>query len=122
MAASGARNHDYHLVDPSPWPVLGAIAAFALALGVVAGFHGHGHLWSVPGLLIVLYTMISWWRDDICDAEHEGLHTPVVPLHLRSGPALFTPTVVMFFVARFWVIGLSPRRDIVCLYVLFSAV
>src|SRR3546814_2076184 len=102
MAASGARNHDYHLVDPSPWPVLGAIGAFALALGLVAGFHGHGYLWSVPGLLIVLYTMISWWRDVIREAEHEGHHTPVVQLHLRYGMVMFIASEVMFFVAWFW--------------------
>jgi len=102
MAASGARNHDYHLVDPSPWPFIGAMGAFALALGLVAGFHGHGYLWAVPGLLIVLYTMISWWRDVIREAEHEGHHTPVVQLHLRYGMVMFIASEVMFFVAWFW--------------------
>ena len=26
-------NHDYHLVEPSPWPILGAIGAFTMAIG-----------------------------------------------------------------------------------------
>ncbi|HEX6959222.1 MAG TPA: cytochrome c oxidase subunit 3 [Ferrovibrio sp.] len=102
MAASSARNHDYHLVDPSPWPVTGSIGAFVLALGAVAGFHGHGYLWIVPGLLIVLYTMIAWWRDVIREAHVEGHHTPVVQLHLRYGMLLFIASEVMFFVAWFW--------------------
>ena len=25
MADAHAKNHDYHLVDPSPWPFVGAV-------------------------------------------------------------------------------------------------
>ena len=28
MAEAHAKQHPYHLVDPSPWPILGAISAF----------------------------------------------------------------------------------------------
>ena len=28
--------HPYHLVDPSPWPILGAFGGFLLAFGAVA--------------------------------------------------------------------------------------
>src|SRR3546814_6618115 len=54
------------------------------------------------GLLIVLYTMISWWSDVIREAEHEGHHTPIVQLHHRFGMLLFIASEVMFFVAWFW--------------------
>ncbi|HYI88328.1 MAG TPA: cytochrome c oxidase subunit 3, partial [Beijerinckiaceae bacterium] len=27
--------HDYHLVDPSPWPLIGATSAFVMAFGLV---------------------------------------------------------------------------------------
>ena len=33
MADAHAKHHDYHLVDPSPWPVVGSISAFVLAVG-----------------------------------------------------------------------------------------
>jgi cytochrome c oxidase subunit 3 len=33
MADSHAKNHDYHLVDPSPWPVVSSISVFILAVG-----------------------------------------------------------------------------------------
>src|SRR5690606_32863327 len=89
MAASSARNHDYHLVDPSPWPFVGSMGAFALAIGAVAAFHGASYWWIAPGLLVVLYTMASWWRDVIREAEHEGHHTPVVQIHLRYGMVMF---------------------------------
>jgi hypothetical protein len=36
MAEAHAKpNHDYHLVDPSPWPIVGAVAAFVLAAGAI---------------------------------------------------------------------------------------
>ena len=37
--ADGAPKHPYHLVDPSPWPALGAIGAFLLAVGAALGMH-----------------------------------------------------------------------------------
>ena len=27
--------HDYHLVDPSPWPIVGSIGAFTMLTGAV---------------------------------------------------------------------------------------
>jgi cytochrome c oxidase subunit 3 len=101
MAEAHAKNHPYHLVDPSPWPLVGATAAFATALGAIAYMHGASLLWVVPGLLGIAYTMIVWWRDVVKEA-HAGLHTRVVQLGLRYGMILFIASEVMFFVAWFW--------------------
>ena len=43
MADSHAKQHDYHLVDPSPWPIIGSIATFVLALGAICGCTAPGH-------------------------------------------------------------------------------
>jgi cytochrome c oxidase subunit 3 len=106
MAEAHGKQHDYHLVDPSPWPLIGSIGAFVLATGAIQYFvtrkAGDPQLWMVlPGLLIVLATMFFWWRDVIREA-HKGDHTPVVQLHLRYGMLLFIASEVMFFVAWFW--------------------
>ena len=37
--AHGGPKHPYHLVDPSPWPALGALGAFLLAFGAAIGMH-----------------------------------------------------------------------------------
>jgi cytochrome c oxidase subunit III len=100
MAEAHAKHHDYHLVDPSPWPAIGAVSAFALALGAIAYMHGATPLWLVPGFLGILYTMFSWWSDVI--NESAVYHTRVVQLHLRYGMILFIASEVMFFVAWFW--------------------
>ena len=101
MADAHAKHHDYHLVNPSPWPAIGGAAAFILAVGAVSWMHG-GH-WAVMGLgfALVLYVMFMWWRDVINEA-HAGDHTPVVSLHLRYGMIMFIASEVMFFVAWFW--------------------
>ncbi|MGE3709775.1 MAG: cytochrome c oxidase subunit 3 [Hyphomicrobiaceae bacterium] len=117
MAESHAKHHDYHLVDPSPWPVLASVGAFLMALGAIAwmrtvsadpesGLHLFGLLLRGSSLFIVgaasvVAVAFFWWRDVIREA-HRGDHTPVVQLHLRYGMILFIASEVMFFVAWFW--------------------
>ncbi len=110
---SGDVKHDYHLVDPSPWPVVGSLGAFTMLAGAVfwmnKDYTGFFHLpvngtpWIfLIGLALVLYTMAGWWRDIIKESVEKGNHTPVVKLHLRYGMLLFIASEVMFFVAWFW--------------------
>lgn len=107
-------NHDYHIIDPSPWPFLGSMGALVMALGGIGymrylsedSFTLFGLNLASPwlfyiGLAIVLYTMFAWWADTIKEA-HEGHHTPVVALHLRYGMIMFIASEVMFFAAWFW--------------------
>ena len=97
-----APQHPYHLVAPSPWPIIGSIAAFVLAVGLIIWIRG-GTWWIFAlGALGIAYTMVVWWRDVIREAEYEGHHTPVVQLHHRYGMMLFIASEVMFFVAWFW--------------------
>jgi cytochrome c oxidase subunit III len=100
---AGTKNHDFHLVNPSPWPLVGALAAGVMAVGAVFSMHGAPWakyaLWG--GLLGVLFVMFSWWSDVVKEAE-TGDHTPVVQLHHRYGMILFIASEVMFFVAWFW--------------------
>jgi len=105
MADAHAKQHDYHLVDPSPWPIVGSISAFVLAVGLISLMH---HLFAAAplvfgaGVLGVLYTMMAWWSDVIKEAEREGYHTRVVQISHRYGMILFIASEVMFFVAWFW--------------------
>ncbi len=101
MADAHAKHHDYHLVDPSPWPFIGSVAAFVLAIGAVTYMKGGAPWIALAGFAGVLYTMIAWWSDVIKEA-HRGDHTRVVAIHLRYGMILFIASEVMFFVAWFW--------------------
>ncbi len=96
--------HPYHLVSPSPWPVIGAFGALMLAVGGIMYMHelAYGSAVLAIGSLLVAFTMFVWWRDVVREAEHEGHHTPTVQLGLRYGMVLFIASEVMFFVAWFW--------------------
>ena len=39
MAGAQTKHHDYHLVNPSPWPVVGSISAFVMAVGAITWMH-----------------------------------------------------------------------------------
>ncbi len=111
MADSHTKHHDYHLVDPSPWPLLMSFGAFLMAVGGIIWMRSMGGgegLFGVKGSSVfflgvatVLAIFFFWWRDVVREA-HKGDHTPVVQLHLRYGMILFIATEVMFFVAWFW--------------------
>ena len=114
MADAHAKNHDYHILNPSPWPLIGGIGVFLMAFGAIGLFrysNGEELLlfgldfsgWGIfaIGLLIVLYTMYSWWTDTVKESI-AGDHSPVVMIHLRYGMLLFIASEVMFFVAWFW--------------------
>ena len=107
MAHEGVK-HDYHLVNPSPWPLLGSVAALALTMGGVMwmkglfGFPKHTLWLLILGALMVIATMILWWSDVVKEAN-AGDHTPVVSIGLRYGMLLFIASEVMFFVAWFWI-------------------
>jgi len=101
-AHSHTQKHPYHLVDPSPWPLVGALAAGTLAVGAVLFMHDVTP-WLIPvGVALVLLTMFLWWRDVVKEATFKGYHTPVVQLGLRYGMLLFIASEVMFFAAFFW--------------------
>ncbi len=102
MADAHAKHHDYHLVNPSPWPAVGATSAFLAAVGAVMYFHDAGSWLLMLGLLGILFTMFMWWRDVIKEAQETKDHTPIVQLHLRYGMIMFIASEVMFFVAWFW--------------------
>ena len=118
MASAHGKNHDYHIIDPSPWPIVSSIGAFLLMFGAVclmrwlqgAEFVLFGVEWAglfkywlfAIGLAITFYSMFGWWADTIKEGN-EGHHTPVVALHLRYGMIMFIASEVMFFAAWFWV-------------------
>ncbi len=114
MAEAHQKNHDYHIIDPSPWPLLSAVSAFLLTFGAVClmrylqgspfmlfGVDLANPWLAIIGLVLTLYSMYAWWADTIKEAN-AGHHTRVVSLHLRYGMIMFIASEVMFFLAWFW--------------------
>jgi len=105
---SAPAGHPYHMVNPSPWPALGALAAFCTTIGAVFYFHdeplfGINGIWKlVPGFVLIVTTMALWWKDVIHESVIEHVHTHEVSHGLRVGMGLFIASEVMFFFAFFW--------------------
>ncbi len=103
------KPHPYHIVRPSIWPLVGALAAGLLAVGMVLFMHevelsgiNIGLKGVILGLLGVLAVMFFWWKDVIFETVAEKAHNKVTEVGMRYGMSLFIASEVMFFVAFFW--------------------
>ena len=109
--------HKFHLVDPSPWPLLASLGAFMLTTGGVLYMHKILGGWDLftNGLFLILFVMYVWWRDVVREATYEEQHSFVVQRGLRLGMVLFIASEVMFFFAFFWAFfhsSLAPAFNI----------
>nr|AXS65495.1 cytochrome c oxidase subunit 3 [Curculionoidea sp. 13 KM-2017] len=109
------KNHPFHLVDQSPWPLLASMSTFSFMMGMIKWFHLNNSnlllLASTTNLLI----MYQWWRDITRESTFQGLHTIKVTAGLRWGMILFITSEVLFFSAFFWAFfhaSLSPNIDL----------
>ena len=96
-----AKNHDYHILPPSIWPLIGGAGAFVMLFGATLWMHGSGPYIFLMGLAAVLYVMFAWWSE-VVHESNAGDHTPVVRIGLRYGFIMFIMSEVMFFAAWFW--------------------
>ncbi|NDG05533.1 MAG: cytochrome c oxidase subunit 3, partial [Alphaproteobacteria bacterium] len=99
----------YHLVRPSPWPIVTAFVAGLMMIGAAMAMHDVklgewpvGQHTFVLGLLGVLAGMFLWWRDIVHESVVEKVHNKITETGLRYGMALFIASEVMFFSAFFW--------------------
>nr|AXS65324.1 cytochrome c oxidase subunit 3 [Bostrichoidea sp. 8 KM-2017] len=96
------KNHPFHLVDSSPWPILGATNALNMMMGLLKWFHSYSNnllLFSTLTMMIIVY---QWWRDITRESTFQGLHTYVVTIGMRWGMILFIISEIFFFISFFW--------------------
>lgn len=108
--------HPYHLVDPSPWPLITSFALLTLTLSAVMYFNGYGlptnfllfdgnvtgGTLAIAGFLATLFVAILWFRDITAEGSFMGNHTFAVQRGLNLGVALFIVSEVFFFISIFW--------------------
>lgn len=98
------KRHTFHLVDPSPWPIVASGFALGLTGSTALWFHDYsgaiyGFLFSLIGIFL---TMCIWFRDVVREATFQGMHTVAVQKGLRLGTILFITSEVLFFISFFW--------------------
>jgi len=113
----GKTTHPFHLVTPSPWPLLTASFVFSLVVSAVSFFRGY--LYGFTMLYFSYYCLYNccsyWWRDVVRESTFEGNHTSKVEIGLRMGVLLFIVSEVMFFFGFFWAFfhsSISPTLEI----------
>nr|AUQ23313.1 cytochrome c oxidase subunit 3 [Pachyrhinus yasumatsui] len=109
------KNHPYHLVDFSPWPLLGSLGTLTMLTGVIKWFHLNTPNLMLLGMLINFMVMYQWWRDVTRESTFQGLHTYKVTLGLRWGMILFITSEIFFFLGFFWAFlhsSLSPSIEL----------
>jgi cytochrome c oxidase subunit 3 len=112
-----AQHHKFHIVTPSPWPLVASLGALMLTTGSVMWFHGYesASFLVYMGLGLIVTIMFVWWRDVIRESTHLGYHTTVVLKGLKMGVILFIVSEVMFFFAFFWAFfhaSIAPNVDL----------
>lgn len=97
----------YYVPAQSPWPIVGAIALFLIALGagnyVVAlknGSEGYAGWILVFGIVTLLVMLIGWFHNQINESMN-GLYSDQLGRSYRQGMAWFIFSEVMFFAAFF---------------------
>ena len=94
----------YHLVDPSPWPILVSFSLLSLMLGAAMYLHGfsYGGYFLTLGFTLTTFGTILWFRDIITEATFLGHHTMEVQKGLSIGIVLFIISEVFAFLSVFW--------------------
>nr|UGK73287.1 cytochrome c oxidase subunit III [Paradorydium reflexanum] len=109
------KNHPFHLVDNSPWPITSSMGIFNLMLGIVMWFQFSKLMILTIGMTIIIFSMVQWWRDVIRESTFQGFHTKSVIMSMKWGMILFILSEILFFSSFFWAFfhsSLSPSIEI----------
>ncbi len=96
------QKHPYHLVDPSPWPLVVSMATLLMAVGAIMFMHYEKQILFYLGSAAVVISSLLWWKDVVKESQTGVYHNKIVQIGLRYGMLLFIASEVMFFAAWFW--------------------
>jgi cytochrome c oxidase subunit 3 len=97
----------YYVPAQSPWPIVGAIALFLIAVGAgnfvveaTKGESGYGSYILLAGIVVLLVMLVGWFKNQI-DESMAGLYSDQLGRSYRQGMSWFIFSEVMFFGAFF---------------------
>nr|YP_009733500.1 cytochrome c oxidase subunit III [Iassus dorsalis]QHV34338.1 cytochrome c oxidase subunit III [Iassus dorsalis] len=96
------NNHQYHMVNNSPWPIMTSISMFSLTTGAVMFMHKINKNTMMLGLLATILCSYQWWRDIIRESTFQGIHNKKIMNMMKWGMMLFILSEVLFFTSFFW--------------------
>jgi len=95
--------HPFHIISPSPWPLLTGIMSINLLFRTILLITTKDTktLFLVRGVLII--AIYSWWRDISREGSFQGYHSSKVIKGLQIGMLLFIVSEILFFFSFFWI-------------------
>lgn len=97
----------YYVPAQSPWPFVGAVALFLIAVGAgnfvvetTKGKEGYGGEILTVGILVLFVMLFGWFKNQI-DESMSGLYSEQLGRSYRQGMSWFIFSEVMFFAAFF---------------------
>ena len=104
LSRSQFQGHPFHLVTPSPWPLLTSFSLLTLTISAAMYFNGfaNGGILVALGFVATVSAMILWFRDVVAEGTLLGNHTFAVQKGLNLGVALFIVSEIFFFISIFW--------------------
>nr|YP_009251208.1 cytochrome c oxidase subunit III [Bactericera cockerelli]ANA07529.1 cytochrome c oxidase subunit III [Bactericera cockerelli]APC60514.1 cytochrome c oxidase subunit III [Bactericera cockerelli]APC60521.1 cytochrome c oxidase subunit III [Bactericera cockerelli]APC60535.1 cytochrome c oxidase subunit III [Bactericera cockerelli]APC60542.1 cytochrome c oxidase subunit III [Bactericera cockerelli] len=117
------KNHQFHLVDPSPWPMIISFIILNYTSFSILFFNTKKTVPMTVNLILIAWVMFIWWRDIHRESTFQGLHTFSVVSSMKYGMMLFITSEVLFFVSFFWSFfhhSLSPTHEMGMLWPPFN--
>lgn len=96
------RKTPYHLVEISPWPLIGSLGIFSMPVGLILLIRQNTNILLILGVILTSIVAYLWWRDIVRERTYQGHHTSYVVIGLKTGVILFIVSEVCFFFAFFW--------------------
>nr|WOW98962.1 cytochrome c oxidase subunit III [Borysthenes sp. 2 WQW-2023a] len=109
------KNHPFHMVTSSPWPILTSLTIFMTMNSTIEMFHNKNSTMMMLSMTTTITCLYQWWRDITRESSFQGMHTKKVNQMMKSGMILFIVSEVMFFSSFFWSFfhsSLSPSIEI----------
>jgi len=95
-------HHPFHLVAPSPWPLLASTSLLLTVLSFLLFLNGSSLFFLVSSFLLLLSVICFWLRNVIVEGTFLGFHSLRVQTSLTLGWLFFLCSEVFFFVSFFW--------------------
>nr|WKW84044.1 cytochrome c oxidase subunit 3 [Sitodiplosis mosellana] len=95
-------NHNFHLVNYSPWPLIGSLSTMILLTATINMFYNKSNMIYFMAIMITLMIMYQWWRDISRESTLQGFHSFNVLLGMKLGMILFIISEILFFISFFW--------------------
>nr|YP_011014880.1 cytochrome c oxidase subunit III [Caliscelis rhabdocladis]WQB38574.1 cytochrome c oxidase subunit III [Caliscelis rhabdocladis] len=109
------KNHPYHMVTKSPWPIISSTNILTMLLGTTIWMKKSQMNLMVMGTILTIMCSIAWWRDVLRESTFQGNHTKKVIKGIKLGMIMFILSEIMFFMSFFWAFfhsSLSPSIEI----------